>query len=266
MPLANDYVNELRHELKMFPVWPPETPVTLGDYGTLTRGIFQRRGNIGDFGITLETLPDSDSRDIEYKSDGKIEVTTLAEVQGGVPGAQGHLTKRVEFSDAHAVLLSAVRCVYQVASNYAHIDSELQEKLNGGVWRKEWVVVTGLVRAESATILVSSAANASIDLQLEGEIPQAHLAGARLGIKVAREASMGLKVLAHQGATPLIMLSRLQKRYKPFWPIPDGYVFEPFGAPAVQTPHAPAVEASLPQLALIEPDIMTDTLETSLAG
>lgn len=254
MTLANDYAKELRRELKMFPVWPPEIPVRLGDYGTLDGSIFQRRGNItDDFGVQIEALPDAERRDIEYKSAGKVSVEVNAGASAGVPGAQGTVSKRVTFSKAHSALLSASNCTYEVFKNVGHIESTLLELLGAGTWQKEWAVISGVVRSESATILVSSQKNASIDLVLEGEIPQVQLAGANLKVSINAESNVGVKVLAKSGATPLMMLSRVQTRYAPFWPIPRGHVLRVLGGPVASLPVEPTISAPEPQLMHIDP-------------
>ena len=50
----DSYANVVKTEWGYYPVFPPGYPLSLGDFGSVDDGIFTRKGNVKDFGITAK--------------------------------------------------------------------------------------------------------------------------------------------------------------------------------------------------------------------
>ncbi len=75
--LADDYCDQLKKQLKVeFAAFPPNQPITLGDFGTRDDNVFIRLGNIVDvFGIAFaaKEFPDQPAN-FTFTSESSTEV------------------------------------------------------------------------------------------------------------------------------------------------------------------------------------------------
>ena len=207
MKLNTEYAKELHTQFGYLATWLPTATLKLGDIGTIKDGVFERTGNLKDLGITFkaETHP---AGDLEYAS---ADAVTLEFKAGGNapvaagPGGTVDASVGISFKHANAVLLEASNCDSAIISNIAQVsDSVLSHYADGG-WPDDRVVITDIISADTLTVLVSSGANAVIDLSVKGDVGSgvAKLASANASYSVNKASSIGTRIIGQKGATPL---------------------------------------------------------------
>jgi hypothetical protein len=77
------------------------------------------------------------------------------------------------------------------------------------------VVITELITADSATILISATEKAHIDLSAKGQVAPTglSLADASAGLQVTRSSGVATQILAAQKLTPLFRASGVRKHF-----------------------------------------------------
>ncbi len=202
---AKQYTKEMRRKFAYIATWNPGTPITIGSVGISTDGRFQRVSDLETLGIPYEILKDNDPTDLDYASEGSVTVTMKAAGSGPVGGlATLDAGFSVEFKRTNSTLFKARETYTDVMRDTHKLGDEILKRYRKGEWEKEWVVVTEVVRATSATILISNSQNGQVDLkaQVDGNL----LGGIadptlELGIQFSR--GMETQIIAEKGLTPL---------------------------------------------------------------
>ena len=79
MDLADIYSESIHNNLRMYAAWPIDTPLNLGDFGTLEGQLFQRLGNLKErYNIEVKSLSSNSSVHYDFKSAGLVETTMYA--------------------------------------------------------------------------------------------------------------------------------------------------------------------------------------------
>jgi hypothetical protein len=221
MGLNTQYAKELHSQFGYLATWLPTASLKLGDIGTIKDGVFERTGNLKDLGIefTAETYPDAS--DLEYASADAVS----QEIKGGgnVPGTAGsggmvEATVGISFKRANAVLLQASRCNSSVISNIAEIADSILSRYADGEWPADQVLITDLISADTLTVVISSGANAEIDLSVKGDVGSgvAKLASANASYSVNKASSIGTRIIGQKGATPLFKARGIKRSLFPW--------------------------------------------------
>lgn len=208
MPINVQYAQELHDQYGYLATWLPTAHIELGEYGPLNEGIFQRAGKLGDFSVPFVVETHPDAGDLAYASadavSQEVKAAGNAPVTAG-PGGSVDALVGISFSRANAILLQASHCTTSLISNMSQLSDAVLSLYAEGVWQKEWVVVTDLMRVEALTVLISSGANAEIDLSVKGDVGPsvAKLASANASYSIRKSSSIGTQIIGQRGATPL---------------------------------------------------------------
>jgi hypothetical protein len=208
--LAYKYAEDIHNNLQMFPVWPVNTSLCLGDYGTLEGNIFNREDSIATrYGITIKTRSTPASVHYDYKSADMVETTFYAkgDVKIGtiIPLAKAGLD--ISFSGEGAVFFNAAECSMNSIDNKREIFEKITKLYRRGEWNKKYRLITDIVTSGATTILISDKSGASISLEASSpEIPIIDLAKASVGLTTKSEKNIGVKIISDGGLTPLMKL------------------------------------------------------------
>ncbi len=239
------YTREMYRQFGYLATWNPGTPMELGDIGIMKQKQFTKIGNVSDLGISFEIEEDHTPIDLEFSSEGAVSISTKL---SGTPTFTGSTLSDIDagihvtFSKENAILFKANDTRTPAIKNQIKLGKEIIELFKAGKWDKNWVVITELVTADSATILISSSKEASIDVKVSGEIGMNELdiAEAELELEVKFSKDLSTKFIAKTGLTPLFKVSKIKR---PF-----------LGAPIFKTKGITSMDFATPQMALDQND------------
>lgn len=83
-----------------------------------------------------------------------------------------------------------------------------------GLWDKDFLIVSEVLEAETATIIVSSEADSKIELKASGDIGTKvmDIADASLDLGMTRHKNIGVKIIAESNITPLYQVVGLKRK------------------------------------------------------
>lgn len=209
--ISEVYIKSMREHFNLCPNWEPHNLVSLGDYGTITDGIFNRLDNINKrFGIELVSQPVSAPVRREFSTEG----VRSRQLNTGASTEVANAQVEIMFEKENGVFFNAPQCVIHRIDNLGNVLDELLELYKQGKWDTDWVVVSELEEAQSAVIAVSREANASIAFEAATPIAKIDLADANLKLKAAKADKIAYKLDASDNHATLIVMMKLQRLRK----------------------------------------------------
>lgn len=225
--LAGRYTRSIFQSLRYRATWLPSETIRLGSYGFLRNGVFDERGQLKDLKVSVISSQRSAKASFVYQSSDGVKITfktkgQLSDLfQSIAAGSGGAL---VEFSREGAVVFSAPSCTVKRISNIRAVEAQL-----AGVdsWQRDLVVVTRVVQADSATILVSNSGKSRVELKARATTGAGSgLVNLGVGYSSASSTDMAVEIVAQGGLTPLYVvenyrrtltdtLARRQRRLQP---------------------------------------------------
>lgn len=205
-------MQELYEHFGYLATWLPGVPISVGDIGTVRHGRYERITSLEQLGVAVSVLSSGEIRQLDYASAGHLDIGWSAQAEGGsvAPGTGARV--RVELSRAYAVLFQALDASTRAIEDLNALRDELGKLAAAGVWRREYVVVTEVVRTGATVVLMAGGSGGRMDFTLDapvaaGPLGLVHAAG---GLAVASEAGMAVRVVAPQGLSPLFRASSLR--------------------------------------------------------
>jgi triacylglycerol lipase len=212
MALGSQYCKQIREELRRHANYPPNKLVELGDFGVLDDHVFERLGNLRQFGVTFNTIDGTGRSSFQFKTKGNVDFHLIAkgDVQaGGITAVRAGL--ELKFSHEDAVFFVAAECTTKAIDNLLALESALISLLNQGRWQTEFYVVTEINAATKTTAIASADKDCEIKLEASSPAIEAiELGDANLELRVKRSRNTSLEVVTEKGQVPLIQLSRLR--------------------------------------------------------
>ena len=188
--------------------WEPNRPLTIGAIVKLERGVFSIQSNLEKEGIPMEVMDDTSEGVVDYSSSGSVKIGV--KLAGQAPLAGSALTDvdagfSLDFASDKSILFQADKTKTIQITNLGAIEREVVQRVNDGRWPKDWLIVTQLMQAASATIIISFSSNSKIDLKASANVgtSQLKLTDASLGLNVVSERGSHFKAIAANGITPL---------------------------------------------------------------
>ena len=181
--------------------FPLTREVKLGDYGTFTNGYFVRIGNIKDlpFGLTFGADIDPNPTSEEFQSEGSVSVNTYAKGDIGPAGTPlAKATLEVGFSKDEAVFFSAAAVRYNQISNLTTLGQSILDFYNSKKWEKRHFIVTRLIEAERAVVLISGSSNSKISIEADANAPEIDLSNTSLKLSITKSAKVSYKIIAEK--------------------------------------------------------------------
>jgi len=204
------YTKEMAKKFGYFATWEPGTSVRIGDVGILKKNLFTRTGGLTDLGIAFRTGEDETTAQFSHASSGKISMFFKAAGEPPFPGSVLNEDKAgvtIDFTKPNATVFEAAGCRSFSIEDQIALGKTILDRHAKGEWNEDWVVITELITAASATILISAASNAKIELiAATGEKRTiANLADASAGFTVAAVRGLHTGIVAgpDQNLTPL---------------------------------------------------------------
>lgn len=210
------YANVVKNEWGYYPVFPPGYPLSLGDFGSVDDGIFTRKGNVKDFGITAKKLKGETSdnkidfsKGVDFNVSLAPSVTVLDMFEASL---------KIAFGDSSKVFFSFNNCRTTLTDNYQELKNKIIELYNKDIWKKDYYVITELIEADRSTVILADSSEAEIDfgvaVPIGANIPIPQLKmdflDGKLDINESFSSKITTKIIAKSGLKPLIKLSQLK--------------------------------------------------------
>ncbi|WP_371551403.1 hypothetical protein OG266_38460 [Streptomyces sp. NBC_00554] len=219
MPQAahEQYTRELFDKWGYFATWMPNGPCALGDVGVLRGRRFNRMTSLANLGVAFTTTRRGTPVDYSYASTGGVDCSLSGQAEAVTPlsGSRAALaTLTVSFKSANATYFRAVECTVESIDDLPALERPLAELRQSGQWRREYWVMTEVVRTGPALILVANEANARVSLRVTSDgLPVTDvLGGASASTGLSVGSGLEASVLAPRGGvTPLFRAARLCK-------------------------------------------------------
>ncbi len=209
---ADQYVSEIKKNLNYFAAWLPNTPFELGDVGILKNGAFLRLTKLSELDIPFEaTSPGQFPADLKYASKGSVTISTKLSGSAVIPGSSLGISDAgalVEFNRENAVVFQATNVSVTSIVDSVTLGQNILKLYQEGKWSKNWIVVSELVTAGSATILISSSKGAKLELKATANLNTGaiNIADAAFAFATQFSRSLETQIISEKGLTPLFRL------------------------------------------------------------
>jgi hypothetical protein len=214
MSIAKQYTREIAQSLQYLPVWLPTRTLSLGDVGIIKDNVFEVQSTLEAMNVGFARSASRPTAALRYYSHDGVSISLKA--SGTAPAAGSALTTVaagvvVKFSRAKAVVFEAGGCKIEAISDLAVLGNHLVGLYQRGSWSENLYVVTEVVTADVATILISSGAGASVELTTSGDLGSGGLSLANLDAQfgIASMTGMGFEIVGQTGLTPLFKAWRV---------------------------------------------------------
>lgn len=212
MGIASEFSKVLHREIRAYAAWPPLTnTLALGDYGLIRGGVFDKLGNIDEFGVKFKTEQGSDAK-LNFSSEG----TRLVRLVGGadvntLPDAPIEAKLRVELGRKDSFVAKAATITVTNMSNVRQV----AERLAGARrWKRRYRVVRGLWTAQDAAFAFSNSEHAAFELSGNADaLKQFELGSVKAGVEVSSEEE---GTFTQIGKTGVMGLSLFRLEYTPW--------------------------------------------------
>jgi hypothetical protein len=229
MALYRDFANDIYSELGYRATWLPGTKVRLGDVGRIENGVLKVETTLSSLATPFETDTDAvPEGSLDYQS--KSGVSVVLKAAGSLDGRFKALTSAdagalVEFSNDKAILMQLKNVTSQRIANQANLRRALLSAVVAADdqkrWQRDWVVVTDVVNAGSATIVISGGSSSRLELKASASVAPASLADATARLTTVIADQVSTKIVAESGLTPLYRALRVKRN---FWWLYDEVV------------------------------------------
>jgi|GEM_PF-3539536 len=242
--MADDYTKSLHEEHKMYAAWPPNSNFELGDFGIMTgdeKTIFNRYGNIAATKqfpkIQFETRRGSSPKStLVYISKDAVKYNFGPGIDLGVKGLADIVKCKldVNFSESNGIFFYSDNITVESIDDKGFIFEKIKSHYKNKLWRKEFVLVTDVIKAGNTTVCISEGRDASASF--EAKVPAItipvppgipiSLGNAGIKLESVSKTNIGYDLTSEPGLTPFMTLYGIRE-WSPWRPsVPDGDVIQ----------------------------------------
>jgi hypothetical protein len=168
MVLATTYVRIVRSRLLHFAAWAPVIDrYEVGDYGACRHGVFQKLGNIREFGVEPQARPGTCSVSLSFVSDGANMVRTAGGARVDTfPTQSVDGTLELEFRGDNSVFIRTGKLSGTELVGVDAVAGQLlgRRDADGRAWKRGWRVIRKVYVATNPVILISTERGARFSL------------------------------------------------------------------------------------------------------
>jgi hypothetical protein len=204
------YVKEISKKTKYRANWLPDKPMNAGDIGKIEDGIFTLYTTLEQQGFQVRIKELSFDTDYNFTSADSVRIDFNGQDQGMMAAGSPKKCK-VEFLNSEGLIFQISDSKRLVLDNLGELENQILEKYKKGVWDLGWVLVTEVVRPQSATILINTGDSNDLEFEItketEADVRTLTLADSRLGLRLVKEAKTNTLVYIARGdLTPLYVI------------------------------------------------------------
>jgi hypothetical protein len=195
--------------------WLPATRFAIGDIGTLNGCLFEKVGTLDQLNLKHYAETDNDPSPLDLSSESGVDISFKAAGETNplfthVGAAEAGL--RIELESQGAFILHAPETFGSEIGDRLNLRRQIIDAFSRGAWEKDWLVITRLVRATSASVVISRSSKASVEFTIRANLAGvvAPLGAAHAGISVRYQKGDTVSMIGGRNVTPLFQLSRLK--------------------------------------------------------
>lgn len=207
-------VNKKSHGYR--PTWLPNLPIHLGDVGVLENNVFRKKGTLKSLGIDFNSVHSDSNNSIDLSSEKGV--TIITKIAGKVEPKAVSLGVAdagfiVEFNNKNSYIFKIRGSRTSIIQNLGEVEAEVLNRYESDNWDSNLVIISEIVEAKSATILLSGHAKSKIELKVEGNVKVAtmDIADAGLNLKFETGQALAAKIIGEQGIMPLYRVIGVKK-------------------------------------------------------
>jgi hypothetical protein len=219
--MARLYGTTVRDKLELLTTWPVGGVTTsLGDVGFLSRRgkLFQRRTNLGKFGVTFKVKTSAGISDHEIKLGRDLQIRFKA--SGNAPPLGSLLSPTdvgfaISLGRGSSVIVrahtieSSIEDLQQLETDLIRISSNAASG-----WKRKFVVVTSVFQSNGTTVILANGKETNIDIIARaGVTAPIDLADVNAGLSIVSNSSDLISVLAQAGFVPFLKVHRIKGGY-----------------------------------------------------
>ena len=202
MGVAGQFSARLHNEINAYAAWlPVANSFELGDYGLVSDGVFQRIGNIKEFGVGIDKK-ESVAADIDFKSDDAKRISLVAGAEvNALPAAPIDANVRIELGRKGSYYAKAASTTATDIANIGEVAAKLGRAPG---WRRKYRVVWSILTGHNCLIVMASADNAVFELSGQADVlQQLDIGAAKVGVTVSNDTNVGFTVTGESGVVGL---------------------------------------------------------------
>jgi hypothetical protein len=213
------YLQQMNKKFGYHANWEPHRKLKPGMIGKLFKGQFIIFTNLEDENINQIIETQDGKGEIEYSSKGKIEITTKLKGQAKPPESaklgEADAGVIITFGNTNSVVFKAYGTKNHVIVNLKDIEKDFVAKVNSGDLDNDYVIITEIVEAETASVIVSKSKNAKIEIKanVDTEIQEIDIADASLELSVVGQRDIDTKVIARSQVQVLYKAMRIKTKF-----------------------------------------------------
>jgi hypothetical protein len=240
--IADDYTRSLHEQHQMYAAWFPNSCFALGDFGKLEgryHTIFNQHGNIATtdlfpkvkFKMKSSSSPHST---LTYATQGMVQYDFKPEGEIGTMGvvdiAKGLLD--VRFSRDNAVFVYIDKITIESIDDKGYIFEKLLFHYNQGYWKKDYALITDIIKAGNTTVYISGGDDAAV--VLEAKVPGTaipinagvpiNFGNTNIQLRIKSKKNIAFDLTSEPGLTPFMKLYGVFE-----WPFGIGQDMKPIG-------------------------------------
>lgn len=217
--MYEEYLRQIHDHLGYLATWPPSEQISVGSVGVLDKqGRFHEETSLTRLGIAGKVILGDASAQIKYRSASDVSVDFKA--SGAAPATGSTLAVAdagftISLARDNAILFEAVGCKHEKIEDVDDVGNQILDRVDAKVWKLAYLVITGVVRADSATVLISKGSNGKFEATISGSATAGavSIGDAKLGLAVKHTSSLGLEIPAQTNLTPLFSAYRIKKSW-----------------------------------------------------
>ena len=215
MGAESDYVEGIERQLGYLATWLPTTDIHVGDIGRFDGQTFVPTSSLSARSIRFAVQRGVAVGDLSAQIGRKIRITAKArgetnQLAPSIPKAKAGVV--VEFGSKESAIFSASGCREDRMEDVERLSDVIERLYDTWQWSKDLVVVTHVVKARNATILVSSEKEATFELTASASAKAGPVDVGRLsaGWSLASSYNSSLSLVSRSNLTPLFRAVKIQ--------------------------------------------------------
>lgn len=226
MSLNEHYTKEIKKRYNYSATWAPDTPISLGAVGKMINYEFDRMTSLQNLNIPFKPISVETSGEVQkeyryYSADhGSMDVKLSGAAP--IPGInllQADAGVGIRFERDKSIVFHLYGCSITRIDDIQSLLKELEARYKAGNWDKDNVVVTEVIYASRATILISEQSSSQWGVKVSGILGLQNFNLANLGADavVVNNKGFGTEIFSRGGLIPLFKAHGLKRRFGDFF-------------------------------------------------
>ena len=193
-----------------YPVEDVFSPVEIGDFGTLKGNFFIKKGNISEipFNVGFKIKEEKLCSNKNFGIDCNVDFSAKGEAKfNRIPDA----SMRIKFTKKHSVYYNTTYTSVNEMQNIIAVEDVISRLFNEGIWKKEYLIVSAVVKSKNTIIVVSGDNSAEVVLSCK-EKKNITLSDAEIEYQIVKQPATSY-VFATQDDREVTPMFQLMKIY-----------------------------------------------------